>query len=87
MVGRQPPLELAEQLAKTAVRVAVRGRPKRWRDAVSELLALQAEYADWLSTLPDSLCDSPTAQALEAIVELDLLTLAEIDPPRGYGRD
>jgi hypothetical protein len=60
-----------------------RGRPKRWRDAVSELLALQAEYADWLSTLPDS----PTAQALEAIVELDLLTLAEIDPPRGYGRD
>ena len=60
-----------------------RSRPKRWRDAVSELLALQAEYADWLSTLPDS----PTAQALEAIVDLDLLTLAEIDPPRGYGRD
>ena len=28
-----------------------------------------------------TLCDSPTAQALEAIVELDLLTLAEIDPP------
>ena len=50
-----------------------RSRPRRWRDAVSELLALQAEYADWLSTLPDSLCDSPTAQALEAIVELDLL--------------
>ena len=25
--------------------------------------------------------------ALEAIVDLDLLTLAEIDPPRGYGRD
>jgi hypothetical protein len=64
-----------------------RSRPKRWRDAVSELLALQAEYADWLSTLPDSLCDSPTAQALEAIVDLDLLILAEIDPPRGYGRD
>ena len=64
-----------------------RSRPKRWRDAVSELLALQAEYADWLSTLPDSLCDSPTAQALETIVELDLLTLAEIEPPRGYGRD
>ena len=64
-----------------------RSRPKRWRDAVSELLALQAEYAEWLSTLPDSLCDSPTAQALEAIVDLDLLTLVEIDPPRGYGRD
>jgi len=36
---------------------------------------------------PKSLCDSPTAQALDAIVELDLLTLAEIEPPRGYGRD
>ena len=64
-----------------------RSRPKRWRDAVSELLALQAEYADWLSILPDGLCDSPTAQALEAIVDLDLLSLAVFDPPRGYGRD
>jgi hypothetical protein len=26
-------------------------------------------------------------QPCEAIVDLDLLTLAEIDPPRGYGRD
>src|SRR4051794_13461737 len=24
-----------------------RSRPQRWRDAVAELLALQAEYADW----------------------------------------
>ena len=28
-----------------------------------------------------------TADALEAIVELDLDTLAAITPPRGYGRD
>ena len=40
-----------------------------------------------LQALPDSLRDSPTAEALEAIVDLDLLTLAEIKPPRGYGRD
>ena len=64
-----------------------RSRPKRWREAVSELLTLQAEYASWLAVLPESLHDSPTAQALEVIVELDLDSLADIDPPRGYGRD
>lgn len=64
-----------------------RGRPRRWRDAVSELLALQAEYADWLTALPDSLRDSPTAEVLAAIVDLDLTALADIEPPRGYGRD
>ena len=64
-----------------------RSRPRRWRDAVVELLALQAEYAKWLAALPDSLSDSPTAEALEAIVDLDLTELADIEPPRGYGRD
>jgi hypothetical protein len=64
-----------------------RSRPQRWRDAVVELLALQAEYAQWLTALPDSLSDSPTAEALEAIVDLDLTELADIEPPRGYGRD
>jgi hypothetical protein len=64
-----------------------RSRPQRWRDAVVELLALQAEYSKWLATLPDSLSDSPTAEALEAIVDLDLTELADIEPPRGYGRD
>ncbi len=38
-----------------------RSRPQRWRDAVSELRALQAEYADWLTALPDSLRDTPVA--------------------------
>ncbi len=42
---------------------------------------------DWLTALPDSLRDSPTANALEAIVDLDLIALADIEPPRGYGRD
>ena len=32
-----------------------RSRPQRWRDAVGELLSLQATYADWLAALPDSL--------------------------------
>ncbi len=64
-----------------------RSRPERWRGALAELLALQAEYADWLAALPESLHHSPTAEALEAIVDLDLAALADIDPPRGYGRD
>ena len=63
-----------------------RSRPQRWRDAVSELLSLHAAYADWLAALPESLLGSSTAEALEAIVELDLTDLAG-EPPRGYGRD
>jgi hypothetical protein len=51
------------------------------------LLALQAEYAGWLAALPDSLQDSATAGALEAIIDIDLTPLADIEPPRGYGRD
>jgi hypothetical protein len=64
-----------------------RSRPQRWQDAVAELLALQAEYAVWLDTLPDSLSQTSTAEALQAIAELDLSDLAALQPPRGYGRD
>ncbi len=64
-----------------------RSRPQRWRDAVKELLDLQATYADWLATLPDGLRTSRMAEALEAMVDLDLTDLAECQPPRGYGRD
>ena len=31
--------------------------------------------------------NTPTTEALQAIVELDLEALADIVPPRGYGRD
>jgi hypothetical protein len=44
-----------------------RSRLKRWHDAVAGLLALQAEYAAWWDALPDSLRDSATAEALQAI--------------------
>ena len=64
-----------------------RSRPQRWHAAVNELLTLQAAYADWLTALPESLRASPTAAALEAIVDLDIATLTECEPPRGYGRD
>jgi hypothetical protein len=64
-----------------------RSRPQRWRDAVSELLILQAACADWLEALPDSLRAGSTAEALEAVVDLDFTDLADIELPRGYGRD
>jgi hypothetical protein len=62
-------------------------RLQRWRDAVSELLVLQAAYADWLAALPDSLRASSSADAFEAIVDLDFADLADIELPCGYGHD
>lgn len=79
-----PPVSIIPRLTRPIDRC---GRPKRWQEAVAVLLTLQAEYADWLEALPDGLHDGPTAKALEAIVDLDLYSLADIDPPRGYGRD
>jgi hypothetical protein len=64
-----------------------RSRVQRWQDAVAELLALQAEYADWLAAIPEATRDSPTGAALQAIVDLDLDELGNIEPPRGFGRD
>jgi hypothetical protein len=64
-----------------------RSRVQRWNDAVADLIALQAEYAGWLEALPQSLQESATAEALRAIVDLDLDDLAAAVPPRGYGRD
>jgi hypothetical protein len=63
-----------------------RSRPQRWRDAVAELVELQADCQTWLDALPENLADGATAEALRAICELDLSVL-EIDPPRGFGRD
>jgi hypothetical protein len=64
-----------------------RSRAHRWRDAVAELTALQAEYAAWLDALPENLRDGATGEALQAIADLDLDDLLAIEPPRGYGRD
>jgi hypothetical protein len=54
---------------------------------VGALLTLQAACAEWLAALPDNLQGSATADPLEAIVDLDLTPLADVEPPRGYGRD
>ncbi len=64
-----------------------RSRARRWHDAVAELMALQAQYAAWLDTLPANLQDSTVADALQRICDLDLDELQAIEPPRGFGRD
>jgi len=64
-----------------------RSRTKRWNDALAELLAVQVECAAWFEALPESLRDSPTAEALQAMIELDLDAIAAVQPPLGYGRD
>jgi len=87
MTNSSPPRKPIRATTRTRATTDRRSRPQRWRDAVDELLALQAGYVDWLSALPDSLRDSRTAEALEAIVDLDLTDLAACEPPRGYGRD
>jgi hypothetical protein len=64
-----------------------RSRIQRWRDAVAELATTQAHCAAWLDALPPSLQDGITAEALQAICDLDLSELHAVEPPRGFGRD
>jgi hypothetical protein len=40
-----------------------------------------------LDALPENQQDSALADALRAIVELDLSELKAVEPPRGFGRD
>lgn len=65
-------------------------RPARLRGVEEALRDLQREYEDWLESLPESLEDSNTADLLrETIENLETAaeTVANIQPPRGYGRD
>jgi len=48
---------------------------------------IQSDCAAWLDALPEALRQTTTAEALQALVDLDLGELAAIEPPRGYGRD
>ena len=64
-----------------------RSRIQRWNDTIAAAVELQAEYAGWLDALQDNQQDSALAEALRAIVELDLSELQAVEPPRGFGRD
>lgn len=98
-IGDRPMTDAERQARRRAARAAgvpvirtrraidQRSRAQRWRDAVAELTMLQSQYVAWLEALPSSLQDSATAEALQAICELDLADLQAIEPPRGFGRD
>jgi len=77
----QPPVTIGQP------RPSRRSRPKRWNDALAEMIAVQAECAAWFDALPESLLDNATAVALQEIIDLDLDAIAAIQPPLGYGRD
>lgn len=86
-------------------------RPKRWSNAVlagrqalsevesamEELKEIQEEFSDWRDNLPENLDQSPVAEKLDAMIDLDLDldswvedTLDECenaDLPLGFGRD
>ncbi len=100
LIGERPMTDAERQARSRAARAAGvtpvrimhrprdhRSRARRWRDAVTKLTALQAQYAAWLDALPTNLQDSATAEALQAICDLDLTDLQAVDPPRGFGRD
>jgi hypothetical protein len=64
-----------------------RSRIQRLNDTIAAAVELQAEYAGWLDALPDNQQDSTLADALRAIVDLDLSELQAVEPPRGFGHD
>lgn len=65
-------------------------RPARIAALEASVRALQAEYEAWLDALPETLAQGDQAGMLQATIEqleaaADLL--AEVEPPRGFGRD
>src|SRR5664279_2330845 len=47
-----------------------RSRPQQWADAVQTLAGLLYQFEEWRDKLPPSLANSPTAEALDAVLEL-----------------
>ena len=87
---RQARCRAARIAGKPAIRIAARPtiQPSpALADAVAELTDLQAQYATWLDALPSNLRESTTADALQAICDVDLTDLQAIEPPCGFGRD
>lgn len=65
-------------------------RPARLAAVLAAVEDLRDEYQDWLENLPPSLAESETAAKLGDTV--DRLTravdeMAEVDLPKGFGRD
>ena len=66
----RPAAALLVPVVHTRQTIDHRSRAQRWRDAAAEVTVLQAQY--WLEALPSSLQESATAEALQAICELEL---------------
>ncbi len=66
-----------------------RSKPKRWADAVGELLDLLDGYQSARDNLPDSLVQTAYVEKLDAILELRSLVeeLEAAELPKGFGRD
>jgi hypothetical protein len=88
---RQARYRAARQTGQPVIRIRRpndrRSRIQRWNDSIAAVVELQAEYAGWLDALPENQQDSALAEALRAIVDLDLSELQAVEPPRGFGRD
>ena len=77
----QPPAAIKQSRAPRE------SRRKRWNGALAVMITVQAGCAAWLGALPESPRGSATAEALQEMTDLDLDTIAAVQPPPGYGRD
>jgi hypothetical protein len=66
-----------------------RSRPERWSDAVRTLADMLDQFQEWRDKLPSSLQASPTAEVLDAVLELrgHVEDLQAVELPKGFGRD
>ena len=66
-----------------------RSRPEWWADAVQTLADMVDQFQEWRDNLPSSLEDSPTAEALDVVLELrgHVEDIQAVELPKGFGRD
>lgn len=65
-------------------------RPARLEDVRQAVCELRQEYDSWLAALPPSLVDGVLAEGLaETVEQLEAVSdlLADLEPPKGFGRD
>jgi hypothetical protein len=78
--------KVAAAAAPTKPPVVVRYRRP---DAVQTLADMLDQFQEWRDNLPPSLAESPTAEALDAVLELrgHVEDLQAVQLPKGFGRD
>jgi glutaredoxin len=91
-----------KQLPKEDRTMKTLSRPQRWINACSDCIAaldtleeIRSEYEEWRDSLPENLEGSATSEKLDVVADeadvqsaIDIIEeLAQIDLPRGFGRD